>query len=108
MVAGLYIILDIYLYIIHNIFVNTNIVPITKARSNLGILAKKVKGEQYVVLTKGGNPQAALVDFKYLRKLESEVKKIYTKTFIDPSLLPQTRVFSKKEIEKWQKEDKLG
>lgn len=86
---------------------NTNIIPITKARSTLGNLAKKVKGDQYIVLTKGGNPQAALVDVAYLKTLEEEVKKIYSKTFIDPKLLPLTRQFSQKEIDKWQEEDKL-
>lgn len=86
---------------------NTNIIPITRARSNLGNLAKKVKGDQYVVLTKGGSPQAALVDINYLKKLEEEVEKIYAKTFIDPTLLPLTRNFSQKEIKKWQEEDRL-
>lgn len=86
---------------------NTNIIPITRARSNLGNLAKKVRGNQYVVLTKGGSPQAALVDIKYLKNLEEEVEKIYAKTFIDPTLLPLTRNFSQKEIKKWQEEDRL-
>ena len=86
---------------------NINIVPITKVRSNLSSLTQKVKGEQYIVLTKGGTPRAALVDIDYLTKLEDEVKKIYGKTFIDPSLLPLTRQFTKKETEKWQKEDRL-
>lgn len=86
---------------------NTNIIPITRARSNLGNLAKKVRGNQYVVLTKGGSPQAALVDIKYLKNLEEEVEKIYAKTFIDPTLLPLTRNFSLKEIKKWQEEDRL-
>lgn len=84
-----------------------NIVPITKARSTLSTLAKQVKGDQYVVLTKGGSPQAALVDVDYLKTLEEEVNKIYSKTFIDPKLLPLTRQFSQKEIDNWQKEDKL-
>ena len=87
---------------------NMNIVPITKARSNLSSLTQKVKGEQYIVLTKGGSPKAALVDINYLKKLEEEVQKIYGKTFIDPRLLPLTREFSKKEIEKWLAEDRLG
>lgn len=86
---------------------NTNIVPITKARSNLSSLTQKVKGEQYIVLTKGGSPKAALVDIDYLKKLEEEVQKIYGKTFIDPSLLPLTREFTKQEISKWQAEDLL-
>ncbi len=86
---------------------NTNIVPITRARNSLGNLARKVRGSQYIVLTKGGNPQAALVDVAYLKHLEEEVKKIYGKTFIDPKLLPQTRNFSQKEINEWQKEDRL-
>ena len=86
---------------------NINIVPITKVRSNLSSLTQKVKGEQYIVLTKGGTPRAALVDINYLTKLEDEVKKIYGKTFIDPNLLPLTRQFTKREIEKWREEDKL-
>lgn len=87
---------------------NTNIVPITRARNSLGNLTKKVKGDQYIVLTKGGNPQAALVDVAYLKTLEEEVKKIYAKTFIDPKLLPFTRQFSQGEIDEWQAEDKLA
>ena len=86
---------------------NINVVPITRARSNLSSLTRKVKGEKYIVLTKGGTPRAALVDIKYLTKLEDEVKKIYGKTFIDPTILPLTREFTKKEIEKWREEDKL-
>lgn len=86
---------------------NINIVPITKVRSNLSSLTQKVKGEKYIVLTKGGTPRAALVDIDYLTKLEDEVKKIYGKTFIDPNLLPLTRQFTKQEIEKWREEDKL-
>src|SRR3990167_6091675 len=76
---------------------NTNIVPITKARSNLSSLTQKVKGEKYVVLTKGGSPRAALVDIKYLTKLEDEVKKIYGKTFIDPNLLISPLVLTETE-----------
>ena len=83
---------------------NIDIVPITKVRSNLSSLTQKVKGEQYIVLTKGGTPRAALVDIDYLTKLEEEIRKIYGKTFIDPTLLPLTREFTKKEIEKWQKD----
>lgn len=85
----------------------TNIVPITKARGKLGDLAEKVKGEKYVILTKGGKPEAALVDVEYLVKLEEEVAKIYRKTFIDPKFLPLTREFTDKEIAEWQKEDEL-
>lgn len=85
----------------------TNIVPITKARGKLGDLAEKVKGGRYVVLTKGGKPEAVLVDIEYLARLEEEVAKIYQKTFIDPKLLPLTRKFTDKEIAEWEKEDKL-
>lgn len=84
-----------------------NIIPITKARSKLGDLAEKVKGGKYVILTKGGKPEAALVDVEYLAKLEKEVARIYQKTFIDPQLLPFTREFTEKEINEWEKEDKL-
>lgn len=89
-----------------NIPIN-DIIPITKARSILGDLAKKVTKSRYIILTKGGQPKAAIVDLKYLNRLQSEVDKIFQKTFIDPKLLPQTRKFSDKEIEEWQKEDQL-
>lgn len=54
-----------------------SIIPITKARGKLGDLAETVKGESYVVLTKGGNPKAALVDITYLTKLQKIVRGIY-------------------------------
>lgn len=85
----------------------SNIIPITQARGKLGDLTEKISGENYVVLTKGGNPKAALVDIKYLTKLQNEVGKIFRKTFIDPKLLPLTRQFSDEEIREWQKEDQL-
>lgn len=85
----------------------TNIIPITKARGKLGDLAGKVKGEQYVILTRGGKPEAALVEIEYLVGLEEEIAKIYQKTFIDPKLLPLTREFTEKEIAEWEQEDKL-
>ena len=86
---------------------NTSIVPITKARSKLGDLTSQVVGDRYVVLTKGGEPKAALVDIEYLIQLEKTVAKIYQKTFIDPTLLPFTREFSDKEIQTWLEEDQL-
>lgn len=84
-----------------------NILPITEAREKIGKLADKVTGEDYIVLTKGGKPKAALVDIKYLDKLQKEVKRIYQKTYIDPKLLKWTREFSDEEIEEWLKEDTL-
>lgn len=84
-----------------------NIIPVTSARGKLGDLTEKVSGENYVILTKGGNPKAALVDINYLVKLQQEVKKIYQKTFIDSKLLPFTREFSDEEIKQWAKEDTL-
>lgn len=84
-----------------------SIIPLTKARAQLGDLASLAKGENYIVLTKGGSPKAALVDIDYLNKLQKEVKAIYQKTYIDPKLLPFTREFSDTEIEEWQKEDAL-
>lgn len=86
---------------------STSIVPLTKARGKLGALAERVSEGKYIILTKGGNPKAALVDVKYLAKLEREVRKIYQKTFIDPRLIPYTRQFTDKEIKEWQKEDVL-
>ncbi len=84
-----------------------NIVPITKARGELGNLTKKVTDNNYILLTKGGSPVAALVDPNYLEKLQAEVRKIYQKTYLDPKLLPFTRDFSDEEINQWQKEDQL-
>lgn len=85
---------------------STNIIPITKARSKLGKLAENVSSEKIIILTKSGLPRAALVDLKYLTKLQREVNKIYQKTYIDPKLVKYTREFSDKEIEKWLEEDK--
>lgn len=84
-----------------------NIIPITSARSKLGDLTEQVSGEKYIILTKGGVPKAALVDVKFLKKLEDDVKKIYQKTYIDSALLPFTREFNDKEIDAWTKEDQL-
>ena len=86
---------------------STNIIPITKARGKLGTLAEKAKERKYIILTKGGEPKAALVDIAYLEKLEKEVAKIYQQTFIDPAFLPLTRKFSDQEIGEWEKEDRL-
>lgn len=84
-----------------------NIIPVTQARSKLGDLAEKVSGEQYIVLTKGGSPKAALVDIDYLKKLEKEVKRLYQKTFIDRKLLPYAREFTDTEIAQWEATDSL-
>lgn len=84
-----------------------NIIPITKARSNLGNLAEKVAKDNYIILTKDGSPKAALVDIAYLTNLEKQVRKAYKKTFIDPKLLKYTREFSDEEIKDWEKEDSL-
>ena len=83
------------------------ILPVTKARAQLGKLADGLVGEKFVVLTKGGSPRAVLADWRYFEELRQEVKKIYGKTFIDPKLLPYTREFSDKEVKEWQKEDKV-
>ena len=85
----------------------SNIMPVTKAREKLGDLAEKVTGENYIVLTKGGFPKAAIVDISYLNKLQQEVRKIYQKTYIEPALIKYTRDFSDKEIDEWQKQDQL-
>ena len=84
-----------------------NIVPITKARGRLGELASLAIANNYFVLTKGGNPSVALVDFAYLQKLENIVKQVTQKTFIDPKLDIFTRVFSDKDVAEWQSEDQL-
>lgn len=85
----------------------SNIIPITKARGELGNLAEQVSGENYIILTKDGSPKAALVDVDYLTKMENEVKRLYQKTFINPKLIKYTRKFSKGEIKQWQEEDSL-
>lgn len=81
------------------------ILPITKARSKLGDLVDQTKGSSYVVLTKGGNPKAALVDIKYLTRLQDDLSKIYKKTYITSDLLPYTRQFSDREVAAWEAED---
>lgn len=83
------------------------ILPVTKARERLGKLADEVVGEKYVVLTKGGRPRVAVVDWEYFEELKQEVQKIYGQTFIDPATLPYTREFSDKEVKEWQEEDQL-
>lgn len=85
----------------------TSIIPLSKARAKLGDLTDKVSGENYVVLTKGGSPKAAIVDIKYLNKLQQQLRSIYQKTYIDPKLIPYTREFSDEEIAQWLKEDAL-
>ena len=90
-----------------NISVN-NIIPVTEARAKLGDLTEEVSGGKYIILTKGGEPKAAIVDVDYLSKLEDTVSKLYQKTFIDPKLMPFTREFSDTEIAEWLKEDKLN
>ncbi|KKQ28443.1 MAG: hypothetical protein A3H17_01190 [Candidatus Levybacteria bacterium RIFCSPLOWO2_12_FULL_37_14] len=82
-----------------------NIIPITKARSELGNLADQATKDNYIILTKDGSPKVALVDIQYLTSLENQVKKTYRKTFIDPKLLRYTREFSDEEIKEWEKED---
>ena len=84
-----------------------NIIPITKARSQLGNLAKKVEKENYIILTKDGSPKVALVDLTYLTNLENQVIRAYGKTFIDPELLKYAREFTNAEIKEWEKEDAL-
>lgn len=86
---------------------SANIIPVTTARGKLGDLTELVSNKQYIVLTKGGKPKAALVDIKYLEKLQNDLKRLYQKTYIDKRLIPLTREFSDSEIEEWLKEDKL-
>ena len=82
-----------------------NIMSVTEARSKLGSLAENVSGERFVLLTKGGRTMAALVNVNYLDRLQKQVKAIWQKTYIDPTLLPYTREFSDKETAQWEKED---
>ena len=98
------------MYVYYNFCMNQltkSIIPVTSARNKLGDLAEKVSGENYIILTKGGVAKAALVDIDYLIKLQSEVKKIYQKTFIDPRLLSYIREFTDEEINEWLEEDRL-
>lgn len=86
---------------------NSKIIPISQARSQLGTLVNEAKGSNFLLLTKGGKPTAALVDIDYLEKLQQDVDKLFQKTYIDPKLLPLTRTFTSEEVEEWQKEDAL-
>ncbi|MEK7577954.1 MAG: type II toxin-antitoxin system prevent-host-death family antitoxin [Patescibacteria group bacterium] len=83
------------------------LIPITKARGILGDLADQVQGNDYIILTKGGNPKVALVDIAYLTRLQNDLSKLYKKTFITPSLLPFTREFSDAEVASWEENDVL-
>jgi prevent-host-death family protein len=84
-----------------------DIIPITEARSQLGILANQVVPGRNIILTKGGKPKVALVDVNYLKRLEESMAALYQQTYVDPKLLPYTRVFSDQEIEKWAQTDQL-
>ena len=84
-----------------------NIMSVTEARSKLGSLAENVSEERFVLLTKGGRTMMALVDVNYLDRLQKQVKAIWQKTYIDPTLLPYTREFSDEETAEWEKEDQL-
>ncbi len=86
---------------------SANIIPITQARSKLGELTDLVSMDNYIILTKGGNPKAALVDIAYLTKLQNDLQKLYQKTYIDPTLIPYTREFTDEEIKEWLKNDAL-
>lgn len=86
---------------------SSTIIPVTKARDILGNLTEQVTADNFFILTKGGSPQAAIVNYDYLIKLQNAVSKFYQKTYIDSSLLPFTREFSDAEIDEWQKEDVL-
>ena len=83
------------------------IIPVSEARANLSDLIDQTRGGNYFLLTRGGKPEVALVDIKYWEKLNQDLSKFYQKTYIDPKFLPLTREFSDKEIEEWEKEDKL-
>lgn len=82
-----------------------NIISITNARGRLGDLADLAIANNYYILTKGGSPSVALVDFDYLKKLEDTVGSLYQKTYIDPMVEKYTREFTDKEMAEWQKED---
>lgn len=83
------------------------IVPLTKARSQLGVLADQIGDDQVIILTKGGSPKAALVDLRYLTTLQKTAEKLTHRTFLDSKLLPYTREFFDKEISEWEQEDQL-
>lgn len=85
----------------------TNIIPITQARTKLGDLAGLAVADNYFLLTKGGNPTVALVDFRYLKRLENIVSQMYQKTYIEPKLEKYSRNFSDQEVKEWQTEDHL-
>lgn len=52
------------------------IIPLTKARQRIGKLVKKVKGNDFFVISKTGIPKVALVDVDYLGKLKELEEKL--------------------------------
>ena len=83
-----------------------NVLPVTKARGELGKLVDQTGRKKYFVLTKSGVPKAVIVSFDYLMNLQETVGKIYQRTYLDLKLLPYTREFSQEEIDEWLAEDK--
>ena len=84
-----------------------NVIPVTKARAKLGQLAAAAQDDKYFLLTNRGKPEAVLVDFNFWKKTLESLGKVYQKTYIDPALAPNTRIFSNREISQWEKEDKI-
>lgn len=91
----------------NNLIVQSNVYPISQARGIFGTLIDKVKKEKTILFSKKGEIKAALVDFDYLKKIQTDINRLYQKTYIGKKLIPSTRIFTQKEISEWLEEDKL-
>ena len=57
---------------------NPKIIPVSEARAKFSDLVDKASGNNYFLLTRGGKPEVALVDAKYLDRLEKDLARILT------------------------------
>ena len=65
-----------------------NIIPITKARINLGSIVKRARlGKEYFILEKAGSPVAGLMDIDdfedFLESRDPKIKKCIDKSYLE-------------------------
>lgn len=83
------------------------IIPVTEARSILGSLLDSLDSDNVIGLTKSGRVVGVVVSPNYLDMLQTNTKRVLSKTFIDETTSPYIREFSDEEIKEWLKEDAL-
>lgn len=83
------------------------IIPVTEARPILGSLLDSLHFDNTIGLTKGGRVVGVVISPNYLNMLQTNTKKVLSKTFIDDTTSPYIREFSDEEIKEWLKEDAL-